>query len=162
MNSELSARCNEATRMVTMMNAISKIVAGIAVFGALATSVSAAQIPASTRTVLLKDARQFALSLGERNPHDIQAVRTTGEKAQRLGGHSITDEKLAKETVYVVAMRGHFSCKECGAPGGRDKAPTTHPVAWMELYASTLTQYGGGDGQQYPNLKQAGSPVRLG
>jgi hypothetical protein len=70
-----------------MMNAMSKIVAGIAIFMALATSASAAQVPASTRSVLLKDARQVALEFGDHNPHDIQAVRTTYEKAQRLEGH---------------------------------------------------------------------------
>jgi hypothetical protein len=151
---------------ITMINAMSKIVAGIAAFAALATSASAAPIPANTRPVLLKDARRLAAELGDRHPHDIQAVRTTYEKAQRLEGHWINGEKLANETVYVVAMRGHFSCTGgcLEAPGTRDKAPPTptiYPVAWMELYASTVTQYGGGDGQQYPDLKKAGTPVRL-
>jgi hypothetical protein len=146
------------------MNAMSKIVAGVAVFMALATSASAAHIPASTRSVLLKDARQFAISLGERNPYDIQAVRTKGKKIQHFEGHSIIDEKLANETVYVVAMRGHFSCSGgcLSAPGSVDKLPVTYTVAWMELYASTLAQYGGGDSHQYPDLKKLGSPVCLG
>jgi hypothetical protein len=102
--------------------------------------------------------------MGDRNPHDIQAVRTTYEKAQRLEGHWVPGEKLANEIVYVVAMRGHFSCMGgcLEAPGGGDKTPTSHPVAWIELYASTLTHYGGGDGQQYPDLKKVGTPVRLG
>jgi hypothetical protein len=149
-----------------MINAMLKIVAGMIVFMALTTSMSAAQIPTNARSVLLKDAKQVALELGDRNPHDIQVVRTTYEKAQRLEGHWVPDKQLANETVYVMAMRGHFSCKDCFGPySGRDQAPptpTAHPVAWIELHASTLMQYGGGDGQQYPDLKKVGTPVHLG
>jgi hypothetical protein len=63
------------------------------------------------------------------------------------------------EQVYLVAMRGHFSCSGCPGPLGAG-APTG-TVMTLELPV-TSGGHGLGISGRYPDLGLLGVPVRLG
>ena len=96
------------------------------------------------------------------HPYDIQVVRTTVGRVDRLlrpgdlGGHP------SGEQVYLLAMRGRFSCGACSPPPGarnpRGSVITLDmPVGLRDHDWSAFSI-----GRPYPNLRRLGTPVQLG
>jgi hypothetical protein len=123
---------------------------------------SRAGIPPSVRTALLADATRVAALDDGPHPYDIQAVSTTFAKAQRVTCGSCTGLGKGGTHVYVVAMRGHFACNTChhlfqNEPIGRgtvillEYSSIAAPLQWTGFELRLA----------YPNLRLAGTPVRL-
>ncbi len=118
-------------------------------------------IPGSARAALLKAATAIARVHGDSHPRDIEAVRTTHREAERIldsGGELYVVPPTAP--VYVVAMRGHFNCNACSHPAGRSLKPDT-VITLQFLDPRDLRNVVFGYDVPYPNLKAAGTPVRL-
>ena len=133
-------------------------------------------IPSSVRADLLKEAKTVAAQEGDHHPYDIQAVRTTRLKALRqqrditFSSCELTPS-CANAPVYVLAMRGRFSCATCKLPPpshgkhrGRSHPGLRGSVITLEFEAKQPLPHSGGYGfgNRYPNLKALGVPVRLG
>jgi len=126
-----------------------------------------ASIPAGARAALLKEARTVAAREGDSHPYDIQAVRTTRVQALRLERDVTVPDceatpSCANGPVYVLAMRGRFSCNTCHPPPRDRIGPGS--VITLEIEAKEpLPRWDRfGFGNRYPNLKALGHPVRLG
>jgi hypothetical protein len=133
-----------------------------------------ASIPAGVRAALLKEARTVAAKEADRHPYDIQAVRTTRLRALRLerdvtmSSCEVTPS-CANAPVYVLAMRGRFSCNTCKLPPphgkhrGRGDVGLGSVITLEFAAKEPLPRWGQfGFGNRYPNLKALGLPVRLG
>jgi hypothetical protein len=113
---------------------------------------------------LLQRARQVARSDGDAHPYGIRAVRTTRLRSIRLqpGTTAPTCEQSAScadAPVYVIAMRGRFSCGACpGPPGSRAPRGTviTLVLEGPRLFDSVFALQG-----RYPKLARAGTVVHL-
>ncbi len=119
-------------------------------------------IPASARAGLLAAAIATATEHGDSHPRDIEAVRTTHRQAERIldpGGELRVVP--ASAPVYVLAMRGHFNCNSCTHPHGVTFG-SAGVITLQFLNLSDLHNVVFGWGVPYPNLKAAGTPVRLG
>jgi hypothetical protein len=118
-------------------------------------------IPSSVRAILRAGALRIAAIDGDRHPYDIEAVRTTIAKANRATDcHCKTFVPQPNTSIYLVAMRGHFSCNSCSSPPGAKIGPGT--VITLESPVEKPAQFGGfGLGRRYPKLEIAGTPVRL-
>ena len=118
-------------------------------------------IPRAARAQLLGSALTVAAAEGDRHPHDIRAVRTTSSGAGRAIHCDCTFVVPPPSApVYLVAMRGHFSCNTCSSPHGRTIGPGT--VITLEFPVATPSHWTDfGFGNRYPNLRAAGTPVRL-
>jgi hypothetical protein len=118
-------------------------------------------IPASARAALLRAATAVATSNGDSHPYDIEALRTSHRKAERIldtGGELYVVPPTA--AVYVVAMRGHFNCNRCsGPPGVRFGAAGVITLQFLDL--RDLQNFVFGFGGPYPHLKAGGATVRL-
>jgi len=118
-------------------------------------------IPASARAALLEAATAIATSHGDSHPHDIEAVRTTHREAEHIldsGGELYVVPPSAP--VYIVAMRGHFNCNRCSRPPRVSFRPAG-VITLQFLNPKDLQDVVFGYGSPYPNLKAAGTPVRL-
>jgi hypothetical protein len=130
---------------------------------------STGSIPAKIHAELLEDARQRAAEQGDRHPYDIEAVRTTTEKALSvlsLGSRHPRCESTptcANWPSYAVAMRGNFSCEDCSGPAGATSeafnvmmyiTPARRPAPMHYPQPDAL-------GEVYPELMEAGHPVPL-
>jgi hypothetical protein len=109
---------------------------------------------------LLAVAERDALAAGEAHPYDIEAVSTTLEGLSRAEGNVSPPPSVGSQPVYLVAMRGRFSCGTCNVPRGA-RAPTGS-VLRLTLTAPDLFRAGFGLGGQYPEMRAAGTPLRLG
>jgi hypothetical protein len=134
---------------------------------ALAASVGAATtqtagISPTVRAALLERALQNAAIHGDPHPYDIEAVRTTHQKAGSLTGE--TSSKPSGATpVYVVAMRGHFKCRCAPPPGDHIPAPKGSVITF-EIIANTPELETGiqwSIGGRYTRLQSIGTPVHL-
>jgi hypothetical protein len=117
-------------------------------------------IPPSARAALLGAATAIATRHGDSHPYDVEAVRTTHRKAERVlgtGGELYVVPPNA--IVYVVAMRGHFNCN-CSHPRGARIEPAT-VITLQFLNPGDLRNVVFGYGVAYPRLKAGGTPVRL-
>ena len=97
----------------------------------------------------------------DRHPFDIKAVRTTLAGAARAT-HSDSSSISPPPTtaIYLLAMRGHFSCNTCSHPHGEKIGPGS--VITLEFAITNPTDPAGfGFTNRYPNLTLAGSPVQL-
>jgi len=132
-------------------------------------------ISASERAKLLVYARREATFAGDRHPYDVEAVRTTGEEAEALGGAGgppslspLPDVVGQPVAEYVVAMRGHFVCRPekqtqperpplraCETPPG----PPVHGtvITFSVLPGAPPPVVAGFEiGSRYPNLRLQG------
>ena len=123
-------------------------------------------IPGGARAKLLAAAVAMATTNGDSHPRDIEAIRTSRPEAERIacGECRVRAGPGAPATpvVYVVAMRGHFSCHSClfGPRGSTPPGPAT--VITLRFLASDLQHWFGFDyGGRSPDLRAAGTPVRL-
>jgi hypothetical protein len=141
--------------------AIGLVIGGLSVAGLAQTAGAStpAGIPPRARATLLKDAREVARQEGDPHPHDIEAVRTTAGTAMQLECGGGCEGPESKEPVYMIAMRGHFLCNTCSHPRGGSISPGT--VITLSYIAETMTRTGFGLSDNYPNLRAAGTPVRL-
>jgi hypothetical protein len=124
-------------------------------------------ISATARAALLRAATALATMHGDRHPYDIEAVRTTHRKAERmLCGNCELYVVPPGAPVYVVAMRGHFNCSRCSGPPHIHRrfdkrfAPAT-VITLQFLDPEDLRNFVFGYNVPYPHLKAAGTPVRL-
>jgi hypothetical protein len=118
-------------------------------------------IPASARAALRSAAIGIATRHGDSHPYDIEAVRTTHRKAERLlCGDCEFLLVPPSAPVYVVAMRGHFNCNLCSHPRGRHFSPAG-VITLQFLNPSDLRNVAFGYGGPYPHLRTAGTRVRL-
>lgn len=118
-------------------------------------------IPASARAALRSAAIGIAIRHGDSHPYDIEALRTTHRKAERLlCGDCEFLLVPASAPVYVVAMRGHFNCNACSHPRGRGFTPA-RVITLQFLDPRDLRNVAFGYGGPYPRLKTVGTPVRL-
>jgi hypothetical protein len=119
-------------------------------------------IGAHERAVLRADARRAATIEGDPHPYDIQAVRTTIAGAERATGcHCQSFAPPESTPIYLVAMRGNFSCSLCSPPPRDRVRSKSITVMTLEI---AIVKYGSGPtshGQSYPKLRLAGVPVRL-
>jgi hypothetical protein len=118
-------------------------------------------ISMSARAALRGAAIAIANRHGDSHPSDIEAVRTTHRKAERIldtGGELYVVPPGAP--VYVVAMRGQFNCNSCSHPHGATIAPA-RVITLQFLSLRDLQNVVFGYGRPYPHLKAAGIPVRL-
>lgn len=122
---------------------------------------SQAGIAPSVRATLLAGAVRVATNEGDPHPYDIEVVRTTVAKANRATHCHCKTHVLSPSTpIYLVAMRGHFSCNTCSPPPGATIPPGT--VITLETPVAEPAKFDGfGLGRRYPDLKIAGKPVRL-
>jgi hypothetical protein len=118
-----------------------------------------AGIPPRIRRMLLTDARRTAALQGDPAPFDIEAVRSTHAKAERLE-HGRFEPPGPGAAVYVVAMRGRFLCSTCTYPSGA-KAPRGSVIT-LETLAATMRGIGFLLGRRYPALRTIGTPIRIG
>lgn len=118
-------------------------------------------IPRTVRATLLADASKMAAEKGDPHPYDLQVVRTPIERAERLNCRCNFRGPVpgGSTPIYVLAMRGHFSCG-CSHPRGSKIGPAT--VITLYYQASNLSSQGWNFGGPYPDLKALGTPVRLG
>ncbi|HEX4484198.1 MAG TPA: hypothetical protein VH081_10465 [Solirubrobacteraceae bacterium] len=136
----------------------------LAVAGAQTAGAEQATIGPSVRAALLSDAISTARIDGDAHPYDIQAVATTQARAIRLepGTTAPTCEAspaCADGLVYVVAMRGRFTCGTCSHPPGATVGPGT--VIRLVYDASSMFQTTFALSDEYPRLSAAGTPVLL-
>jgi hypothetical protein len=121
-----------------------------------------ASIPTAVRATLLARALTVARIDGDRHPHDIEVVRTTlGESFSLVCGADCTvGSQDPNEPVYLLAMRGRFTCAgKCSRPGGPPAGPGT--VITLEFETPNLRVRLYSLGRHYPRLHDAGVPVRL-
>jgi hypothetical protein len=119
-------------------------------------------IPSNVRVLLRTEALRVARLDGDRHPYDMEAVRTTIEEADRLtcGPGCHTYIPPPSTPVYLLAMRGHFSCNNCSPPAGARIGPGT--VITLEIPVAAPSGYSGfGFADKYPNLNAAGVPAHL-
>ena len=119
-------------------------------------------ISADVRAELLETARFAAIARGDSQPHDIEAVRTTVEGAERLGdGRGPSTDGAAP--VYVIAMRGLFNveCPPTPAPRGAGRPCPPPRVLVLEVLAENLEHGVAHGASTYPHLLALGAPVRL-
>ncbi len=140
------------------------VFASAIVQAAAAPTSTPASIPDGVRATLLADAQREALRNGDNHPHDIQAVSTTVRDAGELecdthGFCGESDLYPPDTPVYVVAMRGHFSCARCSRPRGRPNPEGS--VITLTILAETMFRTGLSIGAPYPNLKAVGTPILL-
>jgi len=150
-------------RSVKPILAVACGLAGIGILsaGALA-GAPGTGVPASARALLRGQALRVAAAEGERHPYDIQAVRTTAGEADRItcGPRCHTNASASRTPVYLLAMRGRFSCNTCSPPHGERIGPGT--VITLEIPIRASLRYTGFRfGDTYPNLRAAGTPARL-
>ena len=136
----------------------------LAVVGAQAAGAEQATIGPSVRAALLSDAIGTARLNGDAHPYDVEAVATTQARAVRLepGSTEPTCEAspaCADGPVYVVAMRGHFTCGTCSHPPGARIGPGS--VIRLVYDASSMFQTTFALSDDYPRLSAAGVPVLL-
>jgi hypothetical protein len=119
-------------------------------------------IPPGARAALPRAATAIATSHGDSHPYDVEAVRTSHRKAERIlgtGGELYVVPPNAN--VYVVAMRGHFNCNSCSHPahihGFAPAAVITLQFLSLREPRNVVFGYGG----PYPHLSAGGTPVRL-
>jgi len=117
-------------------------------------------IPANARAALLAAAIASATRQGDRRPHDIEAVRTSHRKAERILCGECESKLLPQSApVYVIAMRGHFNCDICAPPPGHTIGPAS--VITLEFAVANMQSLESSYGGSYPNLKAVGTPVLL-
>ena len=127
-----------------------------------------ASIPSGVRAALLKEARAVAAAEGDRHPYEIRAVRTTRLKALRRlqpGASEPSCEatpSCADAPLYVIAMRGRFSCNTCSSPPGRRIGPGSVITLEIEAKEPPPRYSGFSFGNRYPDLRALGVSVRLG
>jgi hypothetical protein len=127
-----------------------------------------ASIPSNTRAALLEQARTVAAAEGDRDPYDIWAVKATRLTALRHLDPGATEPSCEATPscmdvpLYVLAMRGRFSCNTCSSPPGRSIGPGS--VITLEFEATEpLPRYSAFSfGKRYPDLKALGVPTRVG
>ncbi len=109
---------------------------------------------------LLEYAEHHAAILGDTHPYDIQVVRTTHRKTESLT-EAETPQPPAVTPVYVVTMRGRFSCP-CSHPYNDPVQPGTAVI--FELPAHGMPEPAlirWNLGNRHPHLKALGTPVHL-
>jgi hypothetical protein len=133
--------------------------------GALA---APAGIPSNTTAALLEEARAVAAAEGDRHPYDIWAVRATRLTALRHLDPGATEPSCEATPscmdvpLYVLAMRGRFSCNTCSSPPGERVPPGTEITLEFEA-TEPLPRYSAFSfGKRYPDLKALGIPTRVG
>ncbi len=108
---------------------------------------------------LLATAEADAADNGEPHPTQIEAVKTTVGAAGALNGGTFGGQ-LGAEQIYLIAMRGQFTCFSCSVRAGSDGSPGG-AVMTLELPV-TGGAFGRGFPVSYPDLGLLGVPVRLG
>jgi hypothetical protein len=118
-------------------------------------------ISPSARAALLQAATAIAARHGDSRPHDVEAVRTTHRRAERiLCGDCEFKLVPPGATVYAVAMRGHFNCNACSHPRWAHFAPAS-VITLQFLDPNNLGNVSFAYGGPYPDLDAAGTPVPL-
>ena len=126
------------------------------------------------RAELLKDAKQEARALSDRQPSDIQAVLTTEAAVAKDGAIAHETGERGEASIYLVAMLGNFrkTCKKkdavarhvlegLGSVHALDGCGTSYPVMEFAVLASDDEVEGRNSVDSYPDLKSLGEPVRL-
>lgn len=139
------------------------VVAAVALGGVVAVSLAEGSrqeggLSPAVRGALLADAKRVAAVDGDGHPYNIEAVRTTHRRAEKVWGDE-SSSPPPNTVVYVIAMRGHFHCSACSHPEGATIPPGS--VITLEIVAKTMSQSAFGLGRRYPNLRTVGIPVRL-
>ncbi len=118
-------------------------------------------ISASDRATLLSEAKARALFEGDNHPYDIQAVRTTHREAEHIACDCSGGIYAPQDApVYLVAMRGLFDdVTWSGPPTAHFRKPTVITMEFFQL--DDLRIYTTVWAHSYPNLREAGAPVRL-
>src|SRR5207237_402499 len=136
-----------ATTVVVMtdMRAAVAIAAALAACAALpaapvARADASAGVPAGARAQLLAMALRVAAADGDAHPHAIRAVQTTIGRADRATHCECATVVPPPSTpIYLLAMRGRFSCNRCSHPPGRRIGPGT--VITLEAPIATPSRY---------------------
>jgi hypothetical protein len=119
-------------------------------------------IAPSVRAELLAQALSMAQRNGDIHPYDIEAVNTTQLRAIRLDGATAptceSSPACADSPVYVVAMRGRFTCGQCKVPANFP-VPRGSVIAFVRGAADAGWTFSLSN--TYPRLRAAGAPVRL-
>ncbi len=115
-------------------------------------------ISRKVRTVLSNDALRDARDAGDRHPFDIEAVKTTYLKAEKLIGPDRANDLPAWEPVYVFAERGRFTAYLAPIPFGASPPAGTAQGAILTTH---LRVTDGFLSHHYPALTKAGKPVSL-
>ncbi len=117
-------------------------------------------IPAKARAALLATAIARATRQGDNHPYDIETVRTSHRKAERvLCGECESNSVPPGAPVYIIAMRGHFNCDVCSPPHGYTIGPAT--VIALQFAVANMQSLESNYGGPYPDLQAAGAPVVL-
>jgi hypothetical protein len=126
-------------------------------------------IPASVRAHLLELALTTARRNGDPQPYNIEAVRTTYGQALALRHAGYRPEAPTNVPVYMVAMEGSFATPDHSVPlpppGQTVRERPIPTVIWFEVDIGKQAKGQGagmGWGGPYPELSEAGVPVRLG
>jgi hypothetical protein len=146
-----------------------RILTLVVVVGALAAvSVTGVSLALAGRTssvsrhaqrALLRWAQSTAKRSGDPAPFDVQAVRTTYLKAvEAMGSPYSWNGQPNGATVFLVAMRGHFTAYDAPIPlGGRFPKGTVAAA----ILTRSLRVTDGYLGYRYPGLAHAGGVIRL-
>ncbi len=119
-------------------------------------------LSADTRATLLADALRDAATLGDRHPLEVDAVATTHQLALQATCHCDGGGVIPANTpVYLVVVRGRFSCNCSVPPHG--PAPPDLSVLTLQAPATEPLPAFPPTGEQntIPNLEGAGAPVLL-
>jgi hypothetical protein len=116
-------------------------------------------VPPEAQAGLLATAEADATQDGDPSPTQIEAVKTTLGGAWSLNGET-TGGALGGEPIYLVAMRGRFTCGGCSHPAS-STGVIGGTVMTLDLPVTT-GGFGLGFPVSYPNLGLLGLPVRLG
>lgn len=118
-----------------------------------------APIPQKVRATLLKDAKREAADNGDTHPYDIEAVNTTLKAADRVTCGCKSSASSISTPVYLVAMRGRFSCNTCSPPRGARIPPSE--VITLVFIVKTMSRAAFSLGNSYPHLSLVGFPIQL-
>jgi hypothetical protein len=146
-------------RILTLVVVVGAV-AAVSVTGvSLALAGGASSVSRHVPRALLRWAMSTAERSGDPAPFDVQAVRTTYPKAvEAMGSPYSWNGQPNDGTVFLVAMRGHFTAYDAPGPlGGRLPKGTVMAA----ILTRSLRVTDGYLGYRYPALARAGGVIRL-
>lgn len=148
------------SRRILTLVAVAVLASALSVAAvSLASAGGQPSISRHVRSVLLRWAESAARRNGDRHPFDVQAVRTTYVKAEEAMGTPYSWNSQPNDaTVFLLAMRGHFTAYDATTPPGARLPKGTVSAA---ILTRSLRVTDGYLGHTYPRMAHAGRAIQL-
>lgn len=137
------------------------VVAAVLALATVVLAASKGKPPISMRTqdALWRWALTNSEQSGDAHPYDVKAVKTTYLRAEEVVGGDRSSGQADNATVYLLAMRGHFTASHASVPLG---APVPTGTVSGAIFTLSLRVTDGFLNRTYPRLSRVGRPVSLG